>query len=41
MEEKIKEISNLKQDNTCINIFEIKEDKLHKIHLLNCTKHLE
>jgi phosphoserine phosphatase len=28
-------------DNTSVNIFEIKEDKKHKIHLLNCTKHLE
>src|SRR3989344_1368259 len=28
-----------KQHNTCVNIIEIKEDKSHKIHLLNCTKH--
>ena len=30
-----------KQSNTAINIFEIKEDKKHKVHLLNCVKHLE
>ena len=30
-----------KQHNTCVNIIEIKEDKSHKLHLLNCTKHLE
>jgi broad specificity phosphatase PhoE len=29
------------QYNTAVNIFEITEDKHHKIHLLNCTKHLE
>ena len=29
-----------KQSNTTINIFEIKEDKKHIIHLLNCKKHL-
>ena len=28
-------------DNTSITIFEIDQDKNHKIHLLNCTKHLE
>jgi len=27
--------------NTAVSIFEIKEDKNHKIHLLNCTKHLD
>ncbi len=27
--------------NTNVTIFEIKEDKSHKIHCLNCTKHLE
>ena len=29
------------QSNTALNIFEICEDKNHKTHLLNCTKHLE
>lgn len=29
------------QLNTSVNIFEIFEDKTHKIHCLNCTKHLE
>ncbi|NQV08661.1 histidine phosphatase family protein [Candidatus Woesearchaeota archaeon] len=28
-------------DNTGIIILEIDEDKNHKVHLLNCTKHLE
>ncbi len=27
--------------NTNVTIFEIKEDKSHKIHCLNCTKHLK
>lgn len=27
--------------NTSVSIFEIEEDKSHKIHCLNCTKHLE
>lgn len=27
--------------NTSVSIFEIWEDKKHKIHLFNCTKHLE
>jgi probable phosphoglycerate mutase len=27
--------------NTSVSIFEIREDKKHKVHLLNCTKHLE
>lgn len=27
--------------NTSLTIFEIKEDKNHKIHLLNCTEHLK
>lgn len=30
-----------KQSNTAINTFEIKEDKNHIIHLLNCVKHLK
>ena len=29
------------QYNTALNIFEIMEDKNHKIHLLNCTEHLD
>jgi len=29
-----------KQHNTSISIFEIDEDKNHKIHLFNCIKHL-
>ncbi|KYK26014.1 hypothetical protein AYK26_01040 [Euryarchaeota archaeon SM23-78] len=29
------------QKNTAVNIFEIREDKNHVIHLLNCVKHLE
>ena len=29
------------QENTAISIFEIKEDKKHVIHLMNCVKHLE
>ena len=29
------------QLNTAVNIFEIYEDKSHKIHCLNCIKHLE
>ncbi|MBN1376988.1 histidine phosphatase family protein [Candidatus Woesearchaeota archaeon] len=35
----LEELGHLK--NTSVNIFEIKEDKKHKVHLLNCTKHLE
>jgi broad specificity phosphatase PhoE len=31
----------LDQENTGVNIFEIFEDKSHKIHCLNCTKHLK
>ena len=34
-----KEIGSPK--NTAVSIFEIREDKKHKIHLLNCIKHLE
>ena len=30
-----------KQQNTAVNIFEIKEDKNHIVYLMNCTKHLE
>ena len=29
------------QHNTSISIFEIKEDKKHIVHLMNCVKHLE
>jgi len=29
------------QTNTNLSIFEIREDKNHKVHLLNCVKHLE
>jgi broad specificity phosphatase PhoE len=28
-------------NNTSVSVFEIKKGKSHKIHLLNCTKHLE
>jgi broad specificity phosphatase PhoE len=35
----LEELEHLK--NTSMNIFEIREDKKHKVHLLNCTKHLE
>ena len=31
----------IKQSNTGVSIFEINENKKHKIHCLNCTKHLE
>jgi broad specificity phosphatase PhoE len=31
---------NFKQENTCVNVLEISK-KGHKIHLLNCTKHLD
>jgi phosphoserine phosphatase len=39
-----KDVSAMKeveQKNTCVNIIEINENKDHKIHLLNCIKHLE
>lgn len=32
---------NYKLDNTNVCIFEIDEDKNHRIHAFNCTKHLE
>jgi len=35
----MKKIDN--QYHTAINVFEITEDKDHKIHLLNCNKHLK
>ncbi len=34
----IKQLGHL--NNTAVCIFEIKEDKKHIIHLLNCTRHL-
>lgn len=37
--DQIEEIKN--QFNTSINIFEIKEDNKHIVHLMNCVKHLE
>jgi len=37
--EDIEEIEN--QHNTSVNIFEIKENKKHVIHLMNCVKHLK
>lgn len=30
-----------KADNTAVSIFEIEEDRSHKIHVLRCAKHLE
>lgn len=36
-----KKREEIHQDNTAISIFEIGEDKSHKIHCLNCTKHLD
>jgi probable phosphoglycerate mutase len=35
------EMFNKKWGNTGVNIFEIHEDRSHKIHCLNCVKHLE
>jgi len=35
----MEEIKN--QFNTSVNIFEIREDKKHIVHLMNCVKHLE
>lgn len=37
--EKILDMENL--GNTSISIYKIDEDKNHKIHLFNCTKHLD
>jgi broad specificity phosphatase PhoE len=34
-------MKEIEQKNTCVNIIEIREDKKHIIHLLNCIKHLE
>jgi broad specificity phosphatase PhoE len=33
-------IKKIKQSNTAVSIFEISENKKHKVHCLNCTKHL-
>ncbi|MBN2052517.1 histidine phosphatase family protein [Candidatus Woesearchaeota archaeon] len=41
MKKPVSFMSKLKQHNTAVNIFEIREDGKHKIHLLNCKKHLE
>ena len=35
----MEEIKN--QFNTSVSIFEIREDKKHVVHLMNCVKHLE
>lgn len=37
--EYMKEIKS--PSNTSVSIFDIREDKNHKVHLLNCVKHLE
>jgi len=37
----ISAMKDIEQKNTCVNIIEIREDKKHRIHLLNCIKHLE
>jgi len=41
MKKPAKYMGELEQHNTAINIFEIREDGNHRIHLLNCKKHLE
>ena len=33
-------MDEIDQKNTCVNILEIREDKKHTVHLMNCTKHL-
>jgi len=38
-EDPFKDMSD--QRNTAVNIFEIYEDKTHKVHCLNCTNHLK
>jgi len=40
LEKDLKAIKDYHQGNTAVNILEIREDKKHKIHLLNCIKHL-
>lgn len=40
IEKDMEEIKDFRNDNTAVNIFEIFEDRKHKIHLINCTKHL-
>ena len=42
MNKTIREVFEMAEwGNTNVTIFEIYEDKSHKIHCLNCTKHLE
>jgi len=36
-----KESEECKQSNTSITIFDIRGDKNHKMHLINCIKHLD
>ena len=41
MNKDIDKMWDMKQGNTAINIIEIKGNKKHKIHLINCTNHLD
>jgi broad specificity phosphatase PhoE len=42
MEEVIEKIIGInKIKNASVSVFDIKEDKKHKMHYINCTKHLE
>ncbi|MBI5332110.1 MAG: histidine phosphatase family protein [Candidatus Aenigmarchaeota archaeon] len=41
MNKDLMDLSIVEQKNTAVSIFEIDKDRNHKIHLLNCTKHLE
>jgi broad specificity phosphatase PhoE len=34
-------MDEIDQKNTCVNIIEIREDKKHVVHLMNCIKHLD
>ncbi|MBI2129677.1 histidine phosphatase family protein [Candidatus Woesearchaeota archaeon] len=36
----IEEAFKLRQSNACVNIIEIKENSKHKVHAINCVKHL-
>jgi broad specificity phosphatase PhoE len=36
----IEKMFEIKQGNTAVNIVNIEEDKNHKLHLINCTNHL-
>lgn len=36
----IEEAFKLKQSNACVNIIEIDENSEHKVHAINCVKHL-